>query len=86
MLALFFVLVLLMCIRDVVTQALTTGLLTLEAEEQLRILLSRKYEYDDLQAFMALQSAAMIGQVEQESRLNAPSSRSPRLATYCHRP
>ncbi len=75
-----------MCIRDVVTQALTTGLLTLEAENQLRILLSHKYGYEDLQAFMALQSAAMIGQVEQESRLKYPSVRSPRLATYCNRP
>lgn len=79
-----------MCIRDVVTQALTTGLLTLEAEEQLRILLSNKYGYDDLQAFMALQSAAMVGQVEQESRLKSsavPSTvRSPRLPAYCSLP
>jgi hypothetical protein len=73
-----------MCIRDVVNQALATGLLTLEAEEQLRILLSSKYEYDDLQAFMSLQSAAMIGQVEQESR--SPQRRSPRLSTYCNLP
>ncbi len=76
-----------MCIRDVVDQALTTGILTLEAEDQLRILLSTKYDYDDLQAFMTLQSAAMIGQVEQESRIMAPASvRSPRLAAYCNLP
>ncbi len=75
-----------MCIRDVVTQALTTGLLTLEAEEQLRILLSNKYGYDDLQAFMTLQSAAMVGQVEQESRLKSDAVRSPRLAAYCRLP
>jgi hypothetical protein len=82
----FFVLVLLMCIRDVVTQALTTGLLTLEAEDQLRTLMTNKYGYDDLQAFMTLQSAAMIGQVEQESRMQNSSVRSPRLATYCNLP
>lgn len=75
-----FVLVPVMCIRDVVEQALTTGLLTLEAENQLRVLLSNKYGYEDWQAFMALQSAAMVGQVQQESRSIA---RSPRLATYC---
>jgi hypothetical protein len=75
-----------MCIRDVVTQALTTGLLTLEAEEQLRILLSNKYGYDDLQAFMALQSAAMVGQVAQESRSHYTSVRSPRLPAYCNLP
>jgi hypothetical protein len=86
LLALFFVLVLIMCIRDVVNQALTTGMLTLEAENQLRILLSTKYGYDDLQAFMTLQSAAMLGQVTQESRRVADSGRSPRLETYCNLP
>jgi hypothetical protein len=87
LLALSLVLVLPMCIRDVVTQALTTGLLTLEAEEQLRSLLSNKYGYEDLQAFMALQSAAMVGQVEQESRLALSSTpRSPRLPDYCRLP
>lgn len=75
-----------MCIRDVVTQALTTGLLTLEAEDQLRILMADKYGYDDLQAFMTLQSAAMVGQVEQESRSQGASVRSPRLPTYCNLP
>jgi hypothetical protein len=82
-----------MCIRDVVNQALTTGLLTLEAEAQLRILLSTKYGYEDLQAFMLLQSAAMMGQVRQESRLvesavqvTVPSGRSPRLGAFCNVP
>ena len=57
-------------IRDVVQQALTTGLLTIEAENQLRQLLSTKYDREDFRAFMTLQSAAMSGSVKQESRLS----------------
>jgi len=72
-----------MCIRDVVDQALTTGLLTLEAENELRVLLSNKYGYEDWQAFMSLQSAAMGGQVQQESRSSPMPVRSPRLGAYC---
>ena len=63
-----------MCISDVVQQALTTGWLTLEAEDQLRKLLRHHYGYDDLCAFMSLQSAAMTGIVKQESRLPRPLS------------
>jgi hypothetical protein len=55
-------------IREVVQQALNTGLLTVEAENQLRQLLLTKYDREDLRAFMALQSAAMSGCVKQESR------------------
>lgn len=55
-------------IRDLVQKALKTGYLTLEAEEQLRILLTNRYELEDLKAFMSLQEAAMMGQVKQESR------------------
>ncbi len=72
-----------MCIRDVVDQALTTGLLTLEAENELRVLLSSKYDYEDWQAFMSLQSSAMVGQVQQESRPLPMPVRSPRLGAYC---
>lgn len=72
-----------MCIRDVVDQALTTGLLTFEAENQLRGLLSKKYGYEDWQAFMSLQSAAMLGQVQQESRLLSIPARSPKGGAYC---
>ncbi len=61
-----------MCIRDVVQQAFNTGWLTVEAEDQLRTLLSRKYGQDDLHAFMSLQTAAMTGMVRQESRLPRP--------------
>ena len=58
-----------MCfIRELVQQALTTGYLTIEAEEQLRQLLQGKYDLDDLDAFIKLQQAAMSGHVKQESR------------------
>lgn len=55
-------------IRDVVQQALTTGCLTIEAENLLRQLLCQKYEPEDFNAFLKLQLAAMAGYVKQESR------------------
>lgn len=55
-------------IRDLVQKALKTGYLTLEAEEQLRVLLATRYGVEDFNAFMSLQEAAMTGQVKQESR------------------
>ncbi len=55
-------------ICDLVQKALKTGYLTLEAEEQLRVLLATRYELEDFNAFMTLQEAAMTGQVKQESR------------------
>jgi flagellar biosynthesis protein FliP len=55
-------------IRDVVQKALSTGYLTIEAEEQLRQMLAKKYEREDLNAFMSLQQAAMAGVVKQQSR------------------
>ncbi|MCC5618770.1 hypothetical protein LC605_27520 [Nostoc sp. CHAB 5836] len=55
-------------IRDVVERALATGYLTVEAENQLRQLLTTHYELEDLNAFMTLQEAAMTGKVKQESR------------------
>lgn len=55
-------------IRNVVQQALSTGYLTLEAEAQLRQLLTKRYDIEDLKAFMNLQQAAMTGIVKQESR------------------
>jgi hypothetical protein len=57
-------------IRELAQQALTTGFLSIEAENQLRQLLASKYDRDDLTAFMQLQAAAMTGQVCQESRLD----------------
>lgn len=55
-------------IRNVVHEALSTGYLTLEAEEQLRQMLAKKYDLEDLKAFMILQQAAMAGRVKQQSR------------------
>ena len=55
-------------IREIVKQAINTGYLTLEAEDKLRIMLKNKYDSEDLEAFINLQQAAMIGIVRQESR------------------
>ncbi len=55
-------------IRDVVEEALTKGYLTIEAEDSLRVMLQSKYELEDLEAFIDLQQAAMLGIVKQESR------------------
>ncbi len=55
-------------IRDVVKKALATGYLTVEAENQLRQLLTTRYDLEDFNAFMTLQEAAMTGVVKQESR------------------
>ncbi|MDB9372973.1 hypothetical protein [Nodularia sphaerocarpa] len=55
-------------IRDVVQQAIATSYLTVEAENQLRHLLTTQYDLEDFNAFMALQEAAMNGKVKQESR------------------
>lgn len=55
-------------ISEVVSQALKTGYLSIQAEEKLRQLLSTKYDKQDFSAFMRLQQAAMAGLVKQESR------------------
>lgn len=55
-------------IREVVAQALETGYLTLEAEENLRFMLRNKYGHEDFDAFMQLQRATMSGLVRQQSR------------------
>ncbi|MEL6581261.1 MAG: hypothetical protein AAFQ14_16070 [Cyanobacteria bacterium J06621_12] len=55
-------------IREIVKQALNTGYLTLEAEEKLKGMLRNKYELEDLEAFINLQQATMIGLVRQESK------------------
>ncbi len=55
-------------IRDVVQQALATGYLTVEAENQLRKLLKTQYDLEDFKAFMNLQEAARMGEVKQQSR------------------
>jgi len=55
-------------IEKIAQEALTSGYLTLQAEDQLRLLLQGKYSLNDFRAFMELQEAAMAGQVRQESR------------------
>ena len=55
-------------ISDLVQKSLLAGYLTIEAEEQLRKLLTTQYNDEDLNAFVSLQEAAMTGQVRQESR------------------
>lgn len=55
-------------IREIVQQAIATGYLTVEAENQLRQLLSNKYDWEDFKAFIRLQQEAMEGRVKQESR------------------
>jgi hypothetical protein len=55
-------------IRDVVQTALATGYLTVDAENQLRRLLTTRYDVEDFHAFITLQEAAMTGEVKQESR------------------
>ncbi|MEL6928558.1 MAG: hypothetical protein AAFO95_07980 [Cyanobacteria bacterium J06600_6] len=55
-------------IREIVKQALDTGYLTVEAEEKLKLMLKNKYELADLEAFIDLQQATMLGIVRQESK------------------
>lgn len=56
-------------ICEIVQQALATGHLTVESENQLRLLLqTTKYGLEELNAFMTLQESAMAGLVRQESR------------------
>jgi hypothetical protein len=55
-------------ICEITQQALLTGCLTIESENQLRQLLSGKYGTEDLKAFIRLQQAVMEGLVRQESR------------------
>lgn len=58
-----------MRILEIVQQTLATGYLTVEAENQLRLLLqTTKYGLEEVNAFMALQQSAMAGIVRQESR------------------
>ncbi len=55
-------------ISKIAEQALNTGYLTVEAEENLKLMLKKKYELEDLEAFIDLQQATMLGIVKQESR------------------
>jgi len=55
-------------ISTIVRQAMATGYLTVEAEEQLRKLLqTTKYGLEDFEAFIALQREVMEGRVQQQA-------------------
>ncbi|HAN74175.1 MAG TPA: hypothetical protein DCQ51_12475 [Planktothrix sp. UBA8407] len=57
------------CIRDLVQEVISTGYLSLNAENKLRQMLqTTHYDSEDIHAFANLQLAAMSGQVKQESR------------------
>ena len=62
-------------IREIAKQALKTGYLTVEAEEKLRKMLRNKYDLEDLEAFVDLQRATMVGIVKQESRESLAAER-----------
>ena len=55
-------------IERIAKQALDTGYLSLESEDELRLMLRNKYGLADLEAFIDLQQATMLGMVKQESR------------------
>lgn len=67
-------------ISEVVDKALKTGYLSIQAEDDLRRLLSTKYDQKDFSAFMQLQRAAMAGLVKQESRSLMTNLRSPAIS------
>jgi hypothetical protein len=55
-------------IRDIVQQALTTGSLSISADEQLQQLLQTEFEEKDIDALMLLQEAVQSGRVRKEYR------------------
>ncbi|WP_410251345.1 hypothetical protein [Sodalinema sp.] len=59
---------LMVSIRELVQEAIANGYLSLDAENQLRQHLATKYDFEDFQAILELQDAAMEGKVRQESR------------------
>lgn len=57
-------------IHDLIQNIMTTGDLTIAAENQLRQLLQKtKYGQEEINAFIDLQKAIMDGQITQQSRL-----------------
>lgn len=55
-------------IRDIVQQALSTGSLSIPADEQLQQLLQTEFEEKDIDALMLLQEAVQSGRVRKEYR------------------
>ncbi|MEH1832352.1 MAG: hypothetical protein V7L29_09815 [Nostoc sp.] len=55
-------------IKEIVEEALTTGYLSVVAENKLRSQLQSNYDSEDLDAWIILQRAIMAGDVKQQSR------------------
>ncbi|MBD6619199.1 hypothetical protein FNW02_26075 [Komarekiella sp. 'clone 1'] len=60
-------------IKEIVQEALTTGYLSVVAEDQMRVLIQTNYDSEDLDAWIILQRAVVTGDVKQESRRKKPS-------------
>lgn len=60
-------------IRDIAKTAIETGSLSLANEQKLRLMLREKYEQEDLEAFISLQQAVILGKVKQQSRQKVAS-------------
>ncbi|BAY93354.1 MULTISPECIES: hypothetical protein [unclassified Tolypothrix] len=54
--------------KEIVEQALTTGYLTIAAQNQIQSLLASDYDSDDLDAYIILQRAVVAGDVTKEAR------------------
>ncbi|MDZ7959908.1 MAG: hypothetical protein RMY34_18830 [Aulosira sp. DedQUE10] len=54
--------------KEIVAQALTTGYLSVAAQNQIRSLLQSDYDSDDLDALIILQRAVVAGDVKKEVR------------------
>jgi hypothetical protein len=61
-------------IREIVQQALTTGYLSLAAEDKLHQLVQVEFEEEDIDALMRLEQAAIAGTIKKESQPLKPSS------------
>lgn len=55
-------------IREIVQEAVEKNYLSLEAQEQLRVMLESNYDQEDLEAFMNLLLAVSRGKITQQSR------------------
>jgi hypothetical protein len=60
-------------IKEIVQKALTTGYLSVVAEDQIRSQLQSNYDSEDLDAWIILQRAIVAGDIKQESRRKNPS-------------
>jgi hypothetical protein len=54
-------------IKEIVQQALVTGYLNAQEQNQIRVLLQTNYDSEDLDAYIILQRAIAAGEVQRES-------------------